>query len=104
MGRSSSNLLSRSDSQKKVGVDSRNGKSQVEEADEINNMEVRYVGAPKAFGLGHNLQGHVVLEPSATDKGSGRTPYQSDAKGNSHDIPLSLMKSGSTNGEGSSGR
>ena len=106
MGRSNSSLLSRSDSQKKVGVDSRNGKSQVEEAGEINNMEVRYVGAPKAYGLGHNLQGHVVLEPSSAEKGSGRTTsYQSsDAEGNSLDMPHSLMKSGSTNGEGSSGR
>ncbi|KAG0568475.1 hypothetical protein KC19_6G021800 [Ceratodon purpureus] len=100
MGRSGSNLLSRSDSQKKVGVDSRNGKLQMEEADENNNMEARFVGAPKAYGLGHNLKGHVVLEPSSANKGS----YQSDAEGNSHDIPYSLIKSGSTNGEGSSGR
>lgn len=104
MGRSSSKLISRSDSLKKVGVDSRNGKSQVEEVDETNNLEMRFIGAPKAYGLGHNLQGHVLLEPSSAEKGSGRTTsYQSDAAANSNDMPYSLMKSGSTNGEGSSG-
>lgn len=105
-GRPSSNLMSRSDSQKKFDVDSRNGKTQVEEADhmatvhpEESNADVRFVGAPKAYGLGHNLQGRIVPESSSLEKGSGRTtPYQSDAEGSSHGRPYSLSKSGVTNG------
>jgi hypothetical protein len=59
------------------------------------NADVRFVGAPKAYGLGHNLQGHVVPLESSEDKGSGRTtPYQSDAEGNSPGRPYSLLKSG----------
>lgn len=103
--RPSSNLVSRSDSQRKLDVDSRNGKLQVEEADEMAteiNADVRFVSAPKAYGLGHNLQGHIVPESTSLEKGSGRTPspYQSDAEGSSHGRPYSLLKSGVTNGEG----
>jgi len=110
-GRPSSNLVSRSDSQRKFVVDSRNGKSQVEEADELAtvpaevNADVRFVGAPKAYGLGHNLQGHVVPVSSSLEKSSGRTtPYQSDAEGSNLGRPCSFLKSGVMNGEGSGGR
>jgi WNK lysine deficient protein kinase len=66
--RPSSNL---SDSQRKFDVDSRNGKSQQDieaPADSevaMNAPDMRFVSAPKAYGLGHNLQGHIApLEAS----------------------------------------
>lgn len=43
------------------------------------NSNIRFVVAPKAFGLGHNLQGHLIIEPYNDRKPSSKTSGDPEA-------------------------
>nr|PNR59572.1 hypothetical protein PHYPA_002363 [Physcomitrium patens] len=94
---------------RQVGVDGGNGKSVVEEGGRrgcaegnggVGPADFRVFGAPKAYGLGHNLQGHVVI-----DKRSGEgSAWRSDAEGSDQGKSHRCGESGAMSGEGGGAR
>lgn len=93
--RADNHPFSRNSSRGKLSVDNWNGKQVVDEGEDSSRPalhegmslkpDLRYVAAPKVYGLGHNLQGHVVQESSSGKRPArDSSPFKSDGEGSSH--------------------